>query len=209
MPTPPARLMARSSGFMAAIVTDGEVKVNTFREGGNSRLVDNGGMDFAANLRAVRTLRGMTQDGLAAACGWDNATRVTNYESRSDNPRNRRKPDPEDIALMAGALGVGVELLFSETPPESLEPVIRRSLPKRLDPRIIEHATVMARTLLGKLEFDPFKDVPLFIAAYNAVAEATDENRASFDAALTARMAATNGGELERSANSGGRPGKK
>lgn len=174
-----------------------------------SRLVDNGGMDFAANLRAVRALRGMTQEGLAAACGWDNATRVTNYESRSKNPRNRRKPDPNDILLLARALNVGVDLLFSETPPESLAPASPRSLSRRLDQRIIDHATVMAQTLLGKAPFDPYKDVPLFISAYNLVADATVENRASFDAALTDRVATTNGGERERSADTGGRSGKK
>lgn len=200
--TPPARLIARSSGFMPASLTYREAGVNTFREGNKSQAVDNGGMNFAANLRAIRNLRGMTQEEVAAACGWENATRVTNYESQSSNPRNRRKPDPDDILLLARALGVGVELLFSETPPESFEPAAVDSLSKRLDPRIIEHATMMAETLLGGVPFDPCKSVPLFIAGYDAVAEPSPENRARFDTALGARVAA-NGGGLERSADKG------
>lgn len=208
LPTPPARLIARSSGFMAPSLTYREAEVNTFREGKDSPRVDNGGMDFAANLRAARTLRGMTQEALAIACGWENATRVTNYESRSGNPRNRRKPDPDDIALMASALGIGVEVLFRATPPESLGDTRADSPSKRLDPSIIQSATMLAQTMLGGVPFDPLNSVPLFIAGYDAVAEPSPENRARFDTALVARVAA-NGGGLERSANPGNGPSSK
>src|SRR5690606_26062741 len=152
--TPPARLIARSSGFMAASLTYREATVNTFGEGGNSQGVDNGGMDFAANLRAIRQLRGLTQEQLAALCGWEVPTRITNYESRSGNPRNRRKPDLDHIPMLARALAVPVEMLFSPAPPESLDALPPPdSLPKRLDRRTIEHATVMAQTMLGKIPF--------------------------------------------------------
>lgn len=156
---------------MAGIVTYREPVVNTYRERQKSQAVDNGGMDFAANLRAIRELRGMTQGQLAAACGWDNPTRVTNYESRSTDPRNRRYPSVADIPAIARALGVPVALLFSETPPESLDNKSDlRSNPVRLDPAILRTANiVLAAGLADKgapLEVDLDRDAELISLVY-------------------------------------------
>lgn len=68
----------------------------------------------------------------------------------------------------------------------------------RLDPSMIDPAMTMLRALLGaelgnQAVFDPQGDIPLFIAAYNLMAERTPESRARFDEAMAVRIAAHRG----------------
>lgn len=122
---------------------------------------------------------------------------------------------PETIRAMtidriALALKVRRDWLLYGTGPMEWVADSAASYPKRLDPSTIEHATVMTQTMLGAgTRFDPFGDVPLFISAYEFVADPSPGNRVSFDAALTNRVAVPTGGELERSPNKGRGPGKK
>lgn len=119
------------------------------------------------------------------------------------------------VDRMAAALKVNRDwLLYGTGPMEGAAPGagVAVSYVKRLDPAIVQPATAMARTMLGNtVTFDPFGDVPLFIAAYELMADATVENRARFDTALTARMLATEEGEkgAERHPNKGRRPSAK
>ena len=74
----------------------------------------------------------------------------------------------------------------------------RQSPSARLDSSIIEPAVTMARAMVGvelgnEAPFDPYGDIPLFIAAYNLMAERTLESRARFDEAMAARVAAHRG----------------
>jgi transcriptional regulator with XRE-family HTH domain len=161
---------------MAPILTNREPFVNTFREREISQGVDNGGMDFHANLRAIRELRGISQTALALACGWENPTRVTNYESQSANPRNRRKPSYDDLLLLAEALQVPPALLFSETPPKQLDQKSDlRSPPARLDAATLRNANLVLTTLLGaSSKFDLDRDSDLISLAYTWTADQSD-----------------------------------
>lgn len=98
------------------------------------------------------------------------------------------------IDRIAEALGVNRDwLLYGTGPMEGIAPGpgVALSYVKRLDPDIVSPAAKMAATMVGKgTPFDPYGDVPLFISAYELMADATVENRARFDAALTQRMAA-------------------
>lgn len=161
---------------MAPILTNRESFVNTFGEGQISHAVDNGGMNFAANLQAIRKLRKLSQEALATLCGWDHATRVTNYESQSDNPRNRRTPEPADILLLANRLNVPVELLFSETPPKQLDQKSElRSPSARLDAATLRNANIVLAALLGASpKFDLDRDSDLISLAYTWAADRSD-----------------------------------
>jgi len=174
--TPPARSIARSRGVMAPILTNRDVFVNTFREGQNSQPVENGGVNFAANLKAIRKLRGLTQDALAAQCGWEHASRVTNYESQSDKARNRRSPSYDDLFILAEALKVPVALLFSETPPKQLDQKSDlRSPPARLDAATLRNANLVLTTLLGAVpQMDLDRDSELISLAYAWTADQSD-----------------------------------
>lgn len=67
-------------------------------------------------LKAVRERVGLTQSGLAEACGWGcNQSRISNYEQGRSHPRL------QDCRIIVGALnvaGAGVEL-DDVFPPES------------------------------------------------------------------------------------------
>lgn len=55
---------------------------------------------FGSRLRAIRSLRGLTQPGLAELCGWESQGRISNYE------RDEREPKLADIMRLARALNV-------------------------------------------------------------------------------------------------------
>jgi SOS-response transcriptional repressor LexA len=50
------------------------------------------------NIRALRKMRKLSQAALAALCGWENASRISNYE------KTPREPTLEDIEVLAKAL---------------------------------------------------------------------------------------------------------
>lgn len=142
-------------------------------------------MNFAANLRAIRKLRKLTQARLAELCDWENATRVTNYESQSKDPRNRRKPDVNEALLLARKLQVPIDLLFSETPPESLEP---SSPSARLDASILRNANLLLVADFARhgqiFEPDLDRDAELISLVYAWAADRSDD--AAFGAMRTA-----------------------
>lgn len=96
-------------------------------------------------------------------------------------------------------------LLYGIGPMEGAAPGpgVSVSYVPRLDPAIVQPALAMTKTMVGKgAQFDPFGDVPLFIAAYELMADATVENRARFDAELTKRvLAGTDRGSNEGNAD--------
>lgn len=68
---------------------------------------------LASRIAHYRTLAGMSQGQLAAACGWASQSRVGNYETGS------REPKIEDINKIAKALSIKPEqLLLSSYQPE-------------------------------------------------------------------------------------------
>lgn len=124
------------------------------------------------------------------------------------------------IDRMANVLKVNRDwLLYGTGPMEGVAPGpgVAVSYVKRLDPAIVAPAAQMARTMVATHggDFDPVGDVPLFIAAYELMADATVENRARFDAALTQRVAAaaTQGDNRDSRSNSTarsrGKPGSR
>lgn len=60
---------------------------------------------FADRLRALRAAADLTQEGLAAACGFSGQSRVSNYEQAT------REPSIDDLNLLAKALQVPVGTL--------------------------------------------------------------------------------------------------
>lgn len=65
----------------------------------------------------------------------------------------------------------------------------------RLEASIIEPAVTMVRAMVtaslgSDAVFDPYGDVPLFVAAYDLMAEPSTETRDRFDTAMAARVAA-------------------
>lgn len=162
-------------------------------------------------LDQAMKLRGMNAPQLAAETDLSKSAIhfVLGGTTRADTIR------ATTVDRMAAALKVNRDwLLYGTGPMEGVAPGpgVAVSYVKRLDPAIVQPATAMARTMLGKsVTFDPFSDVPLFIAAYELMADATVENRARFDAALTARVLATAEGDkgAERSAHKGRGPAKK
>lgn len=66
-------------------------------------------MSLKQQLREIRENRGLSQAQLAKNCGWDRASRISNYES------GLREPTLEDIKKMARALDVNpLELVKEE-----------------------------------------------------------------------------------------------
>ncbi len=57
-------------------------------------------MGFADNLRQFRKAAGLTQEGLALACGWAGQSRIANYE------KGIREPTFEEAAAIAGVLRI-------------------------------------------------------------------------------------------------------
>jgi phage repressor protein C with HTH and peptisase S24 domain len=57
-------------------------------------------MSFSDNLRRFRKAAGLTQEGLALACGWPGQSRIANYE------KGIREPTFEEAASIAGVLQI-------------------------------------------------------------------------------------------------------
>lgn len=70
---------------------------------------------FAERLKHARDQKGISQEALAAACGWKTRTRITNYE-KDQEPENL-----DAIERLAAALDVSPAwLAFGESPGERL-----------------------------------------------------------------------------------------
>jgi transcriptional regulator with XRE-family HTH domain len=120
--------MARSSAFMPTSSHTVFMNVNTYCVRRKTRDVKNDAMNFASNLRRLRTKAGMTQEQLAHACGFSGQSRIGNYESSAPTAR---QPKPDELPRIAAALGVEVgELLGEPAAPGQSRPV-------RLDPAMI------------------------------------------------------------------------
>lgn len=147
--------------------------------------------DLNDRLQIAMDLRGnMKPAQLASATGISKSgiSFILKGTTRADTIR------ATTIDQLATALRVNRDwLLYGTGPMEGVAPGkgVAVSYVARLDPAIINPALEMTRAMLGKeVTFDPCGDVPLFIAAYELMADATIENRARFDAALASREAA-------------------
>lgn len=87
---------------------------NTVRVRRGSRSVKNGAMPFHANLRRLRTDAGLTQEGLALKLGWSQS-RIANYETDPEKDSSRA-PKPDEIPLIAAAIGIQAGSLFDDAP---------------------------------------------------------------------------------------------
>jgi phage repressor protein C with HTH and peptisase S24 domain len=67
---------------------------------------------LAANIRALRKARGLTQEELGARCGWGQS-RIGNYEVEG---KASRTPSVEDLQTIAAALEVSVNDLLDTKP---------------------------------------------------------------------------------------------
>lgn len=70
---------------------------------------------LGSRIAHYRNIKGLSQAGLAKACGWASQSRVGNYE------RDTREPTLEDIALMAKALGINESELLTNQPMARME----------------------------------------------------------------------------------------
>jgi transcriptional regulator with XRE-family HTH domain len=78
-------------------------------------------MTFAQTLKKLRTDAGLTQEQLAHACGYSGQSRIGNYESSQPKAR---QPKPDELPVIAKALGVSVGQLFGESQTLRLDPVM-------------------------------------------------------------------------------------
>lgn len=131
--------------FMPRNITYRDFIVNTIRVRFSSRSVKNERMDFSARLRTLRKRAGMTQEQLALACGWTGQSRVSNYESSGENSR---KPDIEELPVLARALNVSTDELLGIVPSST-------SQPSRLNHRILANALTIARAEFHKRKLSP------------------------------------------------------
>lgn len=124
-------------------------------------------MDFPQRLRELRVARGMTQEQLALACGWQGQSRIANYESRSGSAR---QPRLDELSLLAGALGVGMGELLEESP-KSLP--VQASQNLRPDPAMLARTHEMLTTAFAGhgLVFELSEDWDLFADAYEYLVE--------------------------------------
>ncbi|WP_045769525.1 helix-turn-helix domain-containing protein [Xanthomonas albilineans] len=68
-------------------------------------------MSFSNTLKRLRLARGLTQEKLALACGWNGQSRIANYESNSPKAR---EPKLSELPVIARALGVSLEELLGD-----------------------------------------------------------------------------------------------
>ena len=85
-------------------------------------------MGYRANLKRLRKARGMSQQALADACGWEYQSRVSNYEIPLERS-GARTPDMDDALVLARALNVSIQEIYGE-----------RSQPMKLDPETMASA---------------------------------------------------------------------
>lgn len=97
-------------------------------------------MTFAQTLKKLRTDAGLTQEQLAHACGYSGQSRIGNYESSQPKAR---QPKPDELPVIARALGISVGQLFGE------------SQTLRLD------AMMLSQTYKVLVSLDPVADHPL------------------------------------------------
>lgn len=113
------------------------------------------GMTFAQNLKRLRIAAGLTQEQLAHACGYSGQSRIGNYESSQPKAR---QPKPDELPMIASALGVSVGQLFGE------------SQTLRLNPTMIAETVSALRIVYARrgVIFDAAAeaDATIFIAAY-------------------------------------------
>jgi len=68
-------------------------------------------MTLGQRIAHFRNKAGLTQEQLAAACGWESKSRIGNYE------RDTREPSLEDLRAIAAALGITLFDLVSDDVP--------------------------------------------------------------------------------------------
>jgi len=119
-------------------------------------------MTFAATLRAIRKARGLTQEQLALACGFNNQSRIGNYEA-DPGKKHSREPNLDEIPIIAKALGVSIgELFGEEIAPDG------RSQSARLEPAKVAETVMALRNVFATRgsDFDVAEDPELFVLAY-------------------------------------------
>lgn len=125
---------------------------------GEPQLVNNERVSIAHQIRRWRTYRGLTQEGLALACGWSGQSRVSNYENPGDGGRN---PSVEELPLLARALGITLDELFFGDPGAVSQTV-------RLDVEKLQTASIKLITDFGMagLPAQLDRDMDLLALAY-------------------------------------------
>lgn len=84
---------------------------------------------FGNRLKRLRKQTGLNQLALAVRCGWENYTRISNYESGT------RTPDLDDIRKLADVLRVSPHYLaFGETEDQADKPARRQPVFVLTDP---------------------------------------------------------------------------
>ena len=147
---------------------------------------------------------GLTQEKIADRLGGKSQGLVSQY-LHGRIPLNYRA-----LLVFCDALRIPPESIRDDLPEQQMnhsrisEPYSHSA---RLDPAMIEHAKMQARTTLEPMgvRFDPHGDVDVFLAAYALVTEPTLEMRAAFDANIAKRTAAKargSGAKQQRRPNS-------
>jgi len=160
-------------------------------------------MDFHRRLRELRTARGMTQEALALACGWQGQSRIANYESTS---ASARQPKLDELSLLASALGVSMSELLGES---SQTHQVQASHLLRPDPAILSRTHEMLTTAFAGqgLVFELEEDWDLFADAYEYLAEddrpVDQRNLVDFGRWLAARKDHTGGADDQGKATAG------
>lgn len=128
-------------------ITKGDCVVNSFGVRPASRNVNNGGMDFPANLKRLRIAAGLTQEQLAAAMGWSGQSQVSNYEN------GRGDPPLAELDKLAHTLGVDIAELFNS----SGRPKVTASHSGRFNPDMLAESIAALRRVAknNHLAYDP------------------------------------------------------
>jgi transcriptional regulator with XRE-family HTH domain len=135
---------------------------------GETRIVNNGAMNFAANLKRLRNAAGLSQEQLAHACGYPHQSRIGNYESPSPKAR---QPRPDELPNIAKALGVSVGDLLSDNPLHDGSAVSSRSRHTRLDDEIVSATHgALAELYRDARRIYPQDDVTRFVRLYEQLA---------------------------------------
>ena len=73
-------------------------------------------MEFKDNLKALRLAASLSQEQLALQCGFNNQSRISNYENGS------RQPSMSDLIALARELGTSTDALLGVAPLGTAEP---------------------------------------------------------------------------------------
>lgn len=156
-------------------------------------------------IKAARMAAGLTtQARLAEACGWENASRVGNYE------QDTREPSLEDLRRIAKAVEPsGYSYAWLVLGPEAIGS--SGSQPARLDPDTIVLTTrallafLRRRNPAATLDLTQAGDAALFAEVYAMAASLDDEFELGAAVAdFMAAREAKNGGESESIAGADG-----